>query len=271
MSIATVEGIDLYYQREGSGPPILFISGLSGGHHSWTPSVALLKQRYECITFDNRGIGQSSRPQTGYTMPDLTRDTLSLLDKLSILHTHIVGMSMGGLVAQNIALQRPDLVGCLVLVASFAAPCPRFMHVLNSRKFLQKKMDRYEYSWTLAPWMLGPASFGKPGFVDAFAKKAADNPHPQALHAYDQLVDGIGQFDSRAQLDQIRQPTLVMVGEYDILTAPHQAKALADGITGSELAVLPGVGHFCHLEDPQGFTGRIDRFLKSVDSRPTPG
>lgn len=267
MPITTVGGIDLYYQREGDGPPILFISGLSGAHHSWTTSVALLKQRYECITFDNRGIGQSSRPQTGYTMSDLTRDTLNLLDKLSISRVHIVGMSMGGLIAQNIAVEKPELVGGLVLVASFAVPCPRFMHVLNSRKVLQKKMDRYEYSWTLAAWMLGPASFGKPGFVDAFAKKAADNPHPQSLHAYDQLVDDMGQFDSRAQLKQIRQPTLVMVGEHDILTAPHQSKALAEGITGAELAVMPGVGHFCHLEDPQGLTQRIDRFLKNVDAR----
>jgi 3-oxoadipate enol-lactonase len=267
MSITTVGGIELYYQREGGGPPILFISGLGGAHNSWAPSVALLKQRYACITFDNRGIGQSSMPQTGYTIPDLTRDTLSLLDKLSISHTHIIGMSMGGLIAQSIALQEPERVGGLVLVSSFAAPCPRLMHVLNSRKFLQKKMDRHEYTWALAAWMLGPASIGKPGFVDAFAKKAADNPYPQAQHAYDQLVDGIGQFDSRAQLEQIRQPTLVMVGEHDVLTTPHQAKALAEGITGAELVVLPDVGHSCHLEDPHGFTDRIDRFLKNLDPR----
>jgi pimeloyl-ACP methyl ester carboxylesterase len=115
--------------------------------------------------------------------------------------------------------------------------------------------------------MLGPETLGKPGYTDGFAQKAADNPHAQALHAYDQLVDGIGQFDGRSQLKQIRQPALVMVGEHDILTTPHQAKDLADGITGAELVVLPDVGHFCHLEDPKGFTRPIDRFLKSLDTR----
>lgn len=267
MSMTTVGNIELYYEREGAGPPVLFISGLSGDHNEWAPSVALLKQQYECITFDNRGTGQSSRPQSGYTIPDLTRDTLGLLDALSISRTHIVGMSMGGLIAQSIALQRPELVGGLVQVGSFAVANPRVMHVMNSRKLLQRKMERYEYIWALAAWMLGPKALGKPGFADGFARKAADNPHAQALHAFDQLVDGIGQFDGRAQLKQIRQPALVMVGEHDILTTPQQAKDLAEGITGAELVVLPDVGHFCHLEDPKGFTRPIDSFLKSLDTR----
>ena len=267
MSIATVGRIKLCYQREGTGPPILFISGLSGDQHGWAPVVARLRQRYECITFDNRGIGQSSRPRNGYTVPDLTRDTLDLLDRLSILRTHIVGLSMGGLIAQSMALQRPELVAGLVLMSTFAAPSSRLMHVLNSRKFMQRSMGRYEYIWSLAAWMFGPESLGKPGFIDDFARKAAGNPHSQALHAFDQLVDGIGQFDARAQLKQIRQPTLVMVGEHDILTTPNQAQALAESIPGAELMVLPNMGHFCHLEDPKGFASRLTSFLKRVDAR----
>lgn len=267
MSITTVGRIKLCYQREGAGPPILFISGLGGDQYGWAPVVARLRRRYECITFDNRGIGQSSRPRNGYTVSDLTRDTLGLLDRLSISRTHIVGISMGGLIAQSIALQRPEFVGGLVLVGSFAAPSPRLMHVLNSRKFMQRSMERYEYIWALAAWMFGPESLGKLGFVDDFAKKVAGSPHPQALHAFDQLVDGIGQFDARAQLKQIRQPTLVMVGEHDILTTPHQARILVEGIPGAELVVLPGVGHFCHLEDPKGFASRVAGFLKRVEAR----
>lgn len=267
MSLTTVGRIRLCYQCEGSGPPVLFISGISGDQHGWAPVVARLKPRYECITFDNRGIGQSSKPRHGYTIPDLTRDTLGLLDKLSISRTHIVGMSLGGLVAQSIALQRPERVGGLVLAGSFAAPSPRLMHVLNSRKFMQRKMGRFEYIWALAAWMFGPKSLGNPGFVDEFARKAAGNPHSQALYAFDQLVDGIAQFDARAQLEQIRQPTLVIVGEHDILTPPQQARILAEGIPGAELVVLPDLGHFCHLEDPKEFASRSVSFFKRVDSR----
>ncbi len=96
MPTALVGRIRLYYECEGTGPPLLFISGLGADHHLWAPVVARLKDRYMCITFDNRGIGQSSRPRSGYAIPDLTRDTLGLLERLSISRAHILGMSMGG-------------------------------------------------------------------------------------------------------------------------------------------------------------------------------
>jgi len=128
-------------------------------------------------------------------------------------------------------------------------------------------MKRYEYIWALAAWMFGPEALDKPAFIDAFARKVADNPHPQALHAFDQLVDGIGQFDNRAQLKKIRQPTLMMVGEHDILTPPHLSRILVEGIPDAELVVLPGVGHFCHAENPIEFADRVASFLKRVDAR----
>ncbi len=115
--------------------------------------------------------------------------------------------------------------------------------------------------------MFGPEALGKSGFADDFAQKAVDNPYPQALYAFDQLVDGIGQFDSRAQLKNIRHPTLVMVGEHDILTTPHLSQTLAEGIPGAELVVLPGLGHFCATEDPKGFAGHVASFLQRVDAR----
>ncbi len=263
--ITSVGRIKLNYQREGKGFPLLFISGLGANLQLWAPVVEHLKSHYECITFDNRGIGQSSRPRSGYTIPDLTRDTLGLLDKLSILRTHIVGMSMGGMVALTIALERPDVIDRLVLVGSAARPDPRLIHVLNSRKFMQKRMSRYEYFWALAGWMFGPEALGKPGFADDFARKAADNPHPQALNAFNQLVDGIGQFDVRGQLKKIKQPTLVIVGEQDILTPPHLSRILAKGIPNTKLLELPGLGHFCATEDPKGFAERIANFLSSSE------
>lgn len=112
--------------------------------------------------------------------------------------------------------------------------------------------------------MFGPEALGKPGFADDFAKRATDNPHPQALRAFDQLVDGIVQFDTRAQLKKIKQPMLVMVGEQDILTPPHLSRVLAKGIPNAELAVLPGLGHFCATEDPKEFANRVASFLKRV-------
>ena len=266
MPTVNVEGIKIYYEREGTGTPTLFITGLGGDHRPWAPVVEQLKDQYECVTFDNRGIGQSSKPPSGYTMSDLTRDTIGLLDALSISRAHIIGMSMGGLVAQNIALQQPKRIRSLVLLGSFAAGDARLNHVLSSRKFMQKRMTRYEYFWALAGWMFGPQTLAKSSFVNDFANMAADNPHPQSLRAFSQLVDGIVQFDNRARLKDIRIPTLVMVGEEDILTPPYLSRALAEGIPGADLEVIPGVGHFCVTEDTKGVADRLVRFFKRVDA-----
>ncbi len=268
MAIIKVGRIKLGYQREGTGnPPIIFISGLSMDKEFWAPVVEHLKHQYECITFDNRGVGESSKPRSGYTIPDLARDTMGLLDRLSISRAHVVGCSMGGMVAQVMALQRPELVAGLVILGSMASRDHRSAHVIKTRSFLQRRLNRYEYSLTVAAWFFGPEALAKPGYAEDWARKEAEKPHPQALYAFDQLVDGIGQFDVRAQLKNIHQPTLVTVGEQDILTPPYQSRIIAESIPGAELVVLPGVGHFCITEDPRGFADRVASFLKRVDAR----
>ncbi len=264
MPTTTVGRTKLYYECQGSGPPVVFIAGLGADHHRWDPAVERLRHRYTCITVDNRGVGQSSRPRTGYDMPDLTRDTLGLLKKLSITRTHIVGMSMGGMVALNIALEQPGVAASIVLAGSMAAPDARLLHVLRSRETMQRRMRPYEYTWALAAWMYSSKTLGTPGLVDGFAQRAADNPHPKALHAYRQLVDGIERYDVRASLGKISVPTLVMVGEEDILTPVHLSRELAAGIPGAELVELPGLGHFGVAEDPDAFVAPIARFLDGV-------
>lgn len=264
MPFVTAGRIRLYYEEEGCGQVLLFISGLGADHGFWAPVVRLLRDQYRCITFDNRGIGQSSRPRRGYTIPDLTRDTLGLIRALSLSRVNILGMALGGMVAQRIAADRPELVTSLISVGSMARPDVRLLHVLNSRKLMQRRMTRYEYFWALCAWMFGPVALSRSGFVETFARRAADNPHPQSLYAFDQLVNGLAQFDSRALLSKIQAPTLVMVGDQDILTPLSLSQVLAEGIPKAELVVLPGLGHFCALEDPEAFASHVAGFLARV-------
>jgi 3-oxoadipate enol-lactonase len=216
----------------------------------WAPVVEHLKHQYECISYDNRGVGESSRPRSGYTPDDMMQDTVALMDKLSIPRAHIVGCSMGGRSAQLMALRTPDRVAGLVLMGS-----------------MQRRLSRYEYSLFVASWFFGPKALAKPGFAEDWAKKEAEKPHPQSLHAFDQIVAGGGKLDLREELKNIRKPTLVMVGEDDILTPPYQSRILAENIPGAELLILPGVGHFCVLEDPKGSADPIASFLKRVEGR----
>jgi len=266
MPIAKLDDIEIYYGIEGEGPPILFIGGLSAGQQLWAPVLEHLKHEYKCITFDNRGIGESSKPPKGYTIPDLTQDALGLIDSLSISRPHVVGMSMGGLIAQNMALQRPKAVGCLILVGSFAKTSSRGDLVQETRKILQKCLQPYEYFLVQATWMFGPKTLRKSGFAEKYARTAADNPHPQAKHAFEQLAEGVSQFDTREQLKNISQPTLVLVGEDDIMATPSQSRVLAQGIPGAEMEVLPEMGHFCTvMEGAKELAERVDRFIKRAD------
>lgn len=266
MPTIKVKGIKIYYERKGAGNPVLLISGIGGDHLNWAPVVERLKDRYECISFDCRGIGLSSRPKTGYTIPDLTRDALGLLDALSISRVHVIGQSMGGMIAQSMALQRPKLVCSLIFLASLAASDSRANHALHSRIAMMKYMTRYEYFWATAAWFFSLESLSKPDYIEKWAKKASSKPNPQSVNAFSQLADAVAKFDGRGQLNKIRQPTLVMVGEQDILTPPYMSRILADGIPGAKLVVFPGRGHQALLEDTNAVVGRMKSFLNRVDA-----
>ena len=132
---------------------------------------------------------------------------------------------------------------------------------------LQTRLTPYEYFLVQASWMFGPKTLSKPGFVENYARKMADNPHPQAKHAFEQLADGVANFDTREQLKDIRSPTLVIVGEEDIMATPAQSRVLAEGIPGAELLVLPELGHFCLVtEGSKQFAESVAGFLKRVDA-----
>ena len=267
MPKAALGSIELHYERQGDGSPLAFISGLGANRGLWNPVVEILRDRYECITFDNRGIGESSRPDSGYTISDLTRDTLGLLDSLSISTSHIIGMSMGGMVAQEIALERPGIVRSLILAGSMAAPDERLMHVLNSRKAMQRQMKPYDYFWALAAWMFGPGALSKQGFAEEFAKRGAENPHPQS---FARLRPARGWHRPVRCADAARRDK--GANSCDSRRARYTDAAASvpcprGGIPSTEFAVLPGLGHFCATEDPKGFAATVDRFLGVADGR----
>ena len=165
------------------------------------------------------------------------------------------------------ALRKPELISGLVLMGSMATRDPRSGHVIKTRALLQRRLSRYEYSLFVASWFFGPKYLAKPGFAEDWAKEESKKPNPQSLHAFDQLVAGGVTLNLKEELKNIRKPTLVMVGEDDILTPPYQSRILAENITGAELLILPGVGHFCVIEDPKGSADPIASFLKRVDAR----
>lgn len=265
MPIVRVGRRRFFYERSGSGDPVLFISGLGSGHSAWNNVVAELHDSFDCITFDNRGAGRSSKPRSGYGMPDLLQDSLGVLDALAIPSAHVVGQSMGGMVGQMMAAHHPNRVRRLVLVSSLATSYPLLCHILRARRLLRRRLKPYEYALVSSAWFLSDQAISRPGFLEAHARRQAENPYPQASRAFDQLVDSIcgTDFDSRPWIAAIRQPTLVVHGEQDALVRPSEGRYLAEHIPHAELAMVAGVGHAVVVEDPKGFAAQLARFLSA--------
>ncbi len=245
MPTARVNSLDLFYQVQGNlqGPPVLFIAGLGGDHRSWERIAALLAGTYRCITFDNRDAGQSGRASSFYTIKDMAQDAAGLLHSLSVSQAHVVGYSMGGAIAQELALSFPTLVSRLALIATYTSGDPRGTAIFEGLGQLRKRLSREEYSRIVVPWLYTAQEYQTPGFVEEALRRALDDPLYQEQDAYERQSRATTTFYSQDRLHQIACPTLLVFGEEDIMTPLRFARRLNDGIHQSRLVVLAGAGH----------------------------
>jgi pimeloyl-ACP methyl ester carboxylesterase len=255
-----VNGIELAYEESGRGAPLVFISGTSVDRTIWAGQVEHFAPAYRCITFDNRDVGQSSFASAAYTMRDLAVDTAGLLEALDLPAAHIVGHSLGGAVAQELALLAPDRVRTLTLVTTWARNDGYSRGVLRSWKHMRTRLEPHAFLEAFLLFALGHTFLdvvGAEQLIGMFS--ALENPQP--ADAFCRQVDADLGHDTAARLRSIGIPVLVIAGEEDnIFKAPHH-RALAEGIPGARLAVLPAVGHTPLIENAELFNHTLDEFL----------
>src|SRR5438093_13759231 len=159
MSVAKVGTIDLYYDEQGSGDPLLLVMGLAADSAAWMFQVPDFARHHRTIVFDNRGVGRSAKPPGPYTIHEMADDTVGLLDALGIARAHVVGVSMGGMIAQELALRHPERVARLVLAMSFARPEPVRRDFLLHRRWARLQgANALSEGIASLPWLLSPAS-----------------------------------------------------------------------------------------------------------------
>lgn len=258
------DGLTLAYDMAGSGPPLLLISGLGYGGWFWHWVVPRLAERFRVITFDNRGAGGSDKPDGPYTTPMLAQDALGLLDGLGISATHVLGHSLGGFIAQELALARPGLAQRLIL-ASTTFGGPNVIPI--TPEALQVMMDRSGDPVALVKRGLGLAA--APGFAErcpdtaqALLDYRLANPVPPAQYSA-QVMAG-AQHNAEARLGAIACPTLVLAGAEDRVVPPGNAERLAARLPNARVMILPGVGHIFPVEDPQTTARVVSEFLLEV-------
>ena len=266
MPTLNVNGIHLAYETQGSGEPLALISGLGYDRWEWHKMAPGLAQRFTVITFDNRGVGQSDKPAGPYTAQLLADDTAGLLQALGYQHAHVMGHSMGGYIAQALALSHPELIDKLILASTnFGGP----HHIPVTPEALAVLTD--VQSDPVTRFKNGLSVSTAPGYADKNAALIAawlawrvQNPiDPAAYQA--QLAIGLALFAESAcfegQLQRVTASTLILFGAHDKVVPPGNAELLAREIPHSAIEILPDAGHFFPIETPEAANAAIIKFL----------
>ncbi|HID34807.1 MAG TPA: alpha/beta fold hydrolase, partial [Anaerolineae bacterium] len=254
----------VHYQICGEGHPLLFISGVGYGGWFWHKQVPMLSQHFQVITFDNRGAGGTDKPDGPYTTAQMAGDTVGLLEALGIELAHVVGHSLGGFIAQELVLSRPELVSRLVLASTtYGGPnvipiTPEALEVLTRREGDPVELVRRGIAIATAPGFAGQ----KPEVVQELIRYRLTNPVPPAQ--YQAQVMAGATHNAEARIGQIRCPTLILFGEHDRVVPPGNAELLARKIPDAQVMILPGVGHIFPIEDLEATNSALLEFLKEL-------
>lgn len=250
-----------HWVEAGSGPPVVLLHGLGGDIGFWAAERVAWTARFRLILIDLRGHGATPASPGGHSIDDLADDVVAVLDAAGIEAAHVVGFSMGGLVAQSLAVRHPGRVARLVLASTYAVMNPQ------ARLFLDAVLDTYERSQDPAqmyrlifPWLFSVAFLTDPAHGALLAGGDVDLDG-QSLADWRAAYLAQRRFDGRAQLGRIAAPALVIAGREDRLVDLADARALADGVPGGELAVLTGAGHLVNVEQPDAFRASVETFL----------
>ncbi len=263
MPLVQVNGIDLFYEETGNGEPLLLISGLGSNTLGWELIRPALAARFRVITFDNRGAGRSSAPPGPYATRQMADDAAAMLDRIGVARAHVMGLSLGGMIAQELALAYPERVDHLVLLATFPRLRPG-VHDPWLDAWLQageRGMDRKSFGICMMPWMLSPAFMAQHDLVETALAKLLSNPYPATAAGIAGQVEACRAHDALDRLPRIAAPTLVLVGSEDILSPVSYAQELTERIPGARLQVLEGAGHVPFLEDPEAVAEALLAFL----------
>jgi 3-oxoadipate enol-lactonase len=248
MPLAQINGIERYYQETGSGDALLLINGLTGTCLGWEPLVPSLAGHFRVITSDNRGVGRSEAPPGPYTTRQMADDAAALLAHLGVVRAHVVGSSMGGMIAQELALAYPSLVDRLVLYGTFARPHRAIIDPwLTFVVQMKERLDPASVTLGWLPWLYTPAFFEQPERVEAVL--AWQEPYPSPAHGIAAQAEAVRHHDTLERLPQITAPTLVLVGAEDVVTPVYYSRVLAGRIPAATLQVLERGGHEALWED----------------------
>jgi len=237
--------------------------GWGGDHTSWAFQIPALAAEFDVVALDNRGAGQSDAPDRSFTLADMADDVVALMDELGVRTAHICGASMGGMIAQELALRHPERVLTLQLHCTTPGVDGYARLVIDNFLRVKARDDAEEFTHFTLPWLLSRKTFADhPDFVEAWIQRAVDYPFKTSLVGLSRQAEAIRGHDTRARLPDLRVPTLITTGTDDILVPPAAADELHSLIPGSELRRIPDAGHMHFIEQAATFNEICLGFLR---------
>ncbi|MFW6067235.1 MAG: 3-oxoadipate enol-lactonase [Myxococcota bacterium] len=261
---AAIGGTRLHAELDGAEAASLVVFSHSLGSHlgMWEPQVSGVGARFRVMRYDTRGHGASGVPQGPYTLEALAEDARALLDCLRIEKAHFVGISMGGMIGQLLALRHPERLHSLVLCDT-TSEIPSSMHPMWDERIRITREQGMEphVEPTMQRWFTEPFRREHPEAVDRI-REMVRNTDPSGYIACCEAIKGLNVTD---RLAEIRVPTLVVVGADDPGTTPDVARAIHERIHGSQLQIIEQAAHLCNVEQPEVFNRAIVSFMERHD------
>lgn len=265
MPLLPLSGGKFFYAEKGEGEPLVFLNGLSGDHAYWMGQVRAFARQYRCLAVDNRDVGQSAYAAGPYTVRDMAGDVAELLDRLGAAPAHVVGLSLGGMIAQELALAWPERVRSLTLACTLGRADAWFRATLAAFELIRRHVaDTAAFFEAILPWWVSHRYLANAEPATWLTWLLRQNPYPQRLDGFLRQIQATGGHDALDRLAQIRCPVLVLAGEDDSVAPPRYARQIVAQVPQARLVVLPGVGHAPPLEDPGPFNSRLAEFLTSL-------
>ena len=257
---AYINNANLYYEIHGRGDPLLMIQGWGVDITGWQTIIEPLSKVFQLIIFDNRGTGRSEVTPGDYTTRQMADDAAGLLDHLQIENAHVLGWSMGGMIAQELVLAYPEKVNRLILSASSAKVKKKssFIAWKNVEAIRRGELET-AVNWQLS-FCFSSALFANQELLDQIKDHALNPPYPVTLEGLISQFAAVTSHDRRRQLGRIRSPTLVLGAKEDGIIDIGQVEGLAREIEFAELRILPG-GHMYHVEYPHTFAEAVIKFV----------
>ncbi|HEX8090881.1 MAG TPA: alpha/beta fold hydrolase [Blastocatellia bacterium] len=265
MPHADNDGTKIYWEERGSGEPLLLIMGLGYTLDMWHRAMPVLAEHYRVIAFDNRGVGRSDVPPGPYAISTMASDAAAVMDAAKIEAAHVFGVSMGGMIAQEFALQYPTRVKSLVLGCTTcggpeaAAAEPEVISALSARA----TMSVEEAIRLMAPYVYDAATPSE-RLEEDFEIRRRTYPSSEGYLAQ---LRGVFSWRSFDRLSLIAVPTLVIHGESDMLVPPANGRLLAESIPGAKLVMLPAASHIFMTDQPEATNQAVLSFLAANKKR----